>query len=209
MASPNWDEAKHPRVAAGSPPGGRWRSWEAEFKSYDEEGSDGVSEEQDKTIERLSDEAGGEDVPAAWNATMGYASMGEDVNDYLRTGTKYPKAAGVIKDLDSVFSAASLSESIRTFRGVDKWAWSDLTGKLKVGDTFEDKGYVSTSISKGLAAGYSSGGGIMTMLLPKGSKVQPLSGNKGIGEVLINRNSKFEVVAIDAVANTVVAWLKP
>jgi len=74
-------------------------------------------------------------------------------------------------------------------------------GKLKVGDTFSDKGFVSTSLSKEAINYHNSHK--LEMLVPKGSKavyVVPVSvhNKEGEEEVVLNRNSKFRVVAVDA-----------
>jgi hypothetical protein len=70
---------------------------------------------------------------------------------------------------------------------------------LRPGDTFSDKGFVSTSRSEGLAIGWARGrgGGFLRIDIPAGTKgfdVSPAN-KKGEQEVLLPRDSTFDVLS--------------
>jgi hypothetical protein len=140
--------------------------------------------------------------------TSGHRAM----NGYLRTGTymndfyvgSVASDADLdrhIKDLDSVIDSAPLLESDLTlYRGVSgKLADNLLT--LQPGDSFEDKGYSSTSYDKGIATQFSKGGATIVITESKGSKgldVDRLFDEEAFEfEVVLARNTKFTVDRVE------------
>jgi hypothetical protein len=117
---------------------------------------------------------------------------------------------GTIDSLDkAIETAPALSEELVAYRGV-KGNGLDFFDKLKVGDTWEDKGYTSTTIDAGVAQQFGGqqpyyDGLVFRMKLPAGTKGifpagyhEPLNGwtpDTTEAEFLMGRNSKFKVVA--------------
>jgi hypothetical protein len=117
---------------------------------------------------------------------------------------------GTIDSLDKAISIAPpLSEELVAYRGV-KGNGLDFFKNLKVGDTYEDKGYTSTTIDAGVAQQFGGSqpyydGLVFRMKLPAGTKGifpsgyhEPMYGwtpSMTEAEFLMPRNSKFTVVA--------------
>ena len=110
----------------------------------------------------------------------------------------------------AIKTAPPLSEEVIAYRGI-KGNGLNFFEKLKVGDVFEDKGYVSTTIDAGVAQQFGTSGSLyqglaMRLKLPAGSKGIFPSGykdqsidnwdrNASEAEFLLPRGSKFKVVA--------------
>ena len=115
---------------------------------------------------------------------------------------------GTVNSLDkAIETAPALSEELVAYRGV-KGDGSEFFKKLKVGDTYEDKAYTSTTIDPGVAQQFgitSIDGLVFRMKLPVGTKGifpsgyhEPMYGwtpSMTEAEFLIPRNSNFKVVA--------------
>lgn len=115
-----------------------------------------------------------------------------------------------IDSLDKAIEIAPpLSEELVAYRGV-KGNGLNFFEKLKVGDIFEDKGYVSTTIDAGVAQQFGGSqpyydGLVFRMKLPAGTKGifpsgyhEPMYGwtpSMTEAEFLMPRNSKFTIVA--------------
>lgn len=135
-------------------------------------------------------------------------SMYIDVNQALRKGKPIPAAdRKEMKLVDEAFSKAKTTEPMEVYRGIGP-SDSDMFANLKLGDSFQDKGFVSTSTDKDTADNFSRGD-TPTMLqinVPKGSKaisVDSMSVFKKGGmakrsenEILLNRGGSFKVLSI-------------
>lgn len=126
----------------------------------------------------------------------GYNSL----NKYLRHGEfpPYEKTPGVVIDLqnnlDNSFKNAPLvPENLVAYRAINK----DVVKDLKPGDTFRDKGFISTSISPKIVSYLDEGDLGLEIRVPKGTKgiyVEKVSRFKGEKELLLNRGTKFRVI---------------
>jgi hypothetical protein len=117
---------------------------------------------------------------------------------------------GTIDALDKAMSVApALSEELVAYRGV-KGNGLDFFDSKKVGDTWEDKAYTSTTIDPGIALRFGGSqpyydGLVFRIKLPSGTKGifpsgyhEPMYGwtpDTSEAEFLIPRNSKFKIVA--------------
>lgn len=115
-----------------------------------------------------------------------------------------------IDSLDkAIETAPALTEELVAYRGV-KGNGLDFFDKLKVGDTWQDKGYTSTTIDAGVAQQFGGqqpyyDGLVFRMKLPAGTKGifpagyhEPLNGwtpDTTEAEFLLPRNAKFKVTA--------------
>jgi len=117
------------------------------------------------------------------------------MNRFLRDGTAVEDLtpqlrSWLVRDVDEMTSAlekSSLKTELTAFRH------GDLPEGLKVGDTFVDRGFVSTSVR---ATGYDH----MEIRIPAGfhAAANPASFlGDNLGEVIIQRGSTFKVVAYD------------
>jgi hypothetical protein len=114
-----------------------------------------------------------------------------------------------IRDLDSSLGKASLPEAMTVFRGARMDA-----SQFKVGGTFSDKGFMSTSLRPTELTNFSKPavtiGGMSTdgksaiafkLTLPKGARAAGLPTNKMEMEVLVDRGSTFRITHVDRAAN--------
>lgn len=109
------------------------------------------------------------------------------INDNLRAGDPpSPKA----KKIDQAIAKSRTTQDIIVQRGA--YLKGDVVSQLKVGDTFQDKGFLSTSTAHGF------GGSVrMRILVPKGNpalSVSRISHHKGEKEVILPRNQKLKIV---------------
>lgn len=131
-----------------------------------------------------------------------------NVNQALRKGKPVPKEdRAEMKLVEEAFSKARTTEPLEVYRGIGP-SDQDMFAGLKVGDSFQDKGYTSTSTDKDTADNFSRGDNptIMQIQVPKGSKaisVDSMSVFKKGGhavrsenEILLNRGGSFKVVSI-------------
>jgi len=141
------------------------------------------------------------------------SAIGYSLNDALRDPQVSESAfKDTIEFLDrAIETAPPLREEVIAYRGV-KGNGLNFFEKLAVGDVFEDKGYVSTTIDAGVAQQFGTSGSMyqglaMRIKLPAGSKGIFPSGykdqsaenwdrNTSEAEFLLPRGSKFRVVAI-------------
>src|ERR1700682_4307494 len=126
-------------------------------------------------------------------------SMYLTVNPRLRAGKPVPKEdAKDVKLLDQAFSKAHTKEPIEVYRGIG-FTDQDMFANIKVGQSFKDGGFVSTSTDKDTAFNFARGDTptVMRVQVPAGSKaisVDALSTFKKGGhatrsenEILLNR----------------------
>jgi hypothetical protein len=141
------------------------------------------------------------------------SALGYSLNDALRDPQVSEKSfKDTIEFLDkAIETAPPLREEVIAYRGI-KGNGLNFFEKLTVGDVFEDKGYVSTTIDAGVAQQFGTSGSMyqglaMRLRLPAGSKGIFPSGykeqseanwdrNAGEAEFLLPRGSKFKVTAI-------------
>jgi ADP-ribosyltransferase exoenzyme len=142
----------------------------------------------------------------------------EEINTYLRDREGFANAMGqedknFIQShtvaIDNAFKDAPPTTAPMTvYRGVFAGQFADTLKTLQPGDTFTDKGFVSTSQNLVTAVDRSTSswgdGAKLTIEVPTGSRV--LDVNKALGdevqfpkeeEILLNRNSTFEVTKVD------------
>jgi hypothetical protein len=143
-------------------------------------------------------------VISRYESAAGYR-INEALRDPLISDDAYqPTIDALDKAMDI---APPLSEELVAYRGV-KGNGLDFFTTKKVGDTWEDKGYTSTTIDAGVAQQFASSyseGLVFRMKLPAGSKGifpagyhEPLNGwtpSTTEAEFLIPRGSKFKIVA--------------
>ena len=134
---------------------------------------------------------------------------------FWETQKTIDKASKIAKDLDILIKEApSLSTPITTFRGISEKDIADSISKLKVGDTFTDKAFVSTSLNPKIGTRFARDKGIILEIVnPAGTKgVFPIGFRAEVGkklatgpgaesEWLLPRNTTFRITAIDG--NTV------
>jgi hypothetical protein len=135
--------------------------------------------------------------------------IGYDLNEALRDDLISKDSYDLmIKGLDkAIETAPALSEELVAYRGV-KGNGLKFFETLKVGDTYQDKAYTSTTIDAGVAQQFGSSsydGLVFRMQLPAGTKGifpsgyhEPAYGwtpSMTEAEFLLPRDSKFRVVA--------------
>lgn len=122
------------------------------------------------------------------------ASAFSAINDTLRLEqTPKPATAAKIKALDQAMANARTDRDIIVYRGIGADIKTGKPVELKVGEIFTDKGYMSTSISKGSEF---SGSTKFEILLPTGSRAiyaKAVSSYPHEDELLIGRNTRFIV----------------
>jgi hypothetical protein len=141
------------------------------------------------------------------------SALGYSLNDALRDPQVSERSfKDTIEFLDkAIETAPPLREEVIAYRGI-KGNGLNFFEKLTVGDVFEDKGYVSTTLDAGVAQQFGTSGSMyqglaMRLRLPAGSKGIFSSGykdqseenwdrNANEAEFLLPRGSKFKVTAI-------------
>jgi hypothetical protein len=138
-----------------------------------------------------------------------------DINNALRGGGMDEWVRKYVKGMDKLFNSPNgkLPEATMVLRATGKsnpLHQMLLDGSLKVGDTYEDKGYVSTTIQPPGAWDWGSGKVKMHIHVPKGAKAvyvgPPPSGYSQHSteyEVILARESKMKVTGFDKSTMTV------
>ena len=124
-----------------------------------------------------------------------------DINHDLRAGQALPGNLGKIsRNMDSALERTSIPEDIVVYRGQKSAGMMEQSvddPQQAVGHVYEDKGYVST----GLEAGTGTASNFRFELeIPKGSQgalVSPFSQHAAEYELILPRNSKFEITYVD------------
>lgn len=121
----------------------------------------------------------------------GYRSVNSRLrNQPVKIGSDI-EAKQIQAGLDKSFeNAPTVPRNMVVYRGIDR----DAIKGLKPGDSFIDKGFVSTTIK---GTGEFKGGAKLEIRVPKGSKgiyVASISKYKSEREMLLNRGSKFKVI---------------
>lgn len=162
--------------------------------------------EPSKAIPPMSDDVSLDHI----NSLMEYTGNSFSVNDGLRKGKLSEKDKKVARHLDEVIASSKPTTADTTvYRGIS--ADSDFAKKLasaKVGDTFNDKAFMSTSVDKNKAKEYAQdaangepkkGGVVLEINVPKGTKTANLSGEADINsnnEVILGRDSNIKVSSV-------------
>lgn len=136
--------------------------------------------------------------------------MHEDVNVQLRHpntrklgSNSKAEAKDLIEALDYAFADSRVSNAMpkdtTLYRGIDSASQFRAFGKMKVGDTFSDKAFLSTSRKERIAdksIGQMEDAGVhLTLSVPKGTRYIG-GGRKDESEALLNRGLKWRVTEI-------------
>lgn len=122
-------------------------------------------------------------------------SSNEIINNYLRTGEvptdhKYwnkETIEKIVKKIRECSKKLSLDKDYAVYRGV-----KNLDFLPGAGETFIEKGFMSTTASKNVAERYCQHGSIIEVILPEGTNVNL---NPDDLEILLNNNSRFKVLS--------------
>lgn len=150
--------------------------------------------------EHYSKWAGGlsEQHEAAVQAYTGTEYMA--VNDHLRGFGDDEEAARLVKHLDAAIKKAPPApDDLVVYRGVARLDDAELD--FKVGQTFTDKAYMSTSMNRDVAQGFLDGDktALLEIKVPKGTRgayVDMVSDHDNEQEFLLPRATKLKIVAI-------------
>ena len=203
-AEDEFNEADHPRGQPGNagefgPGGGSKKKTENSFKTY----ANGRRDLGDLTDAVQSGELNdglGDAQEKRW-VLAGYSgsTASWDINHALRSGEKLPPVRQRTVDaLDIAMKESSLSENLAVWRALAYKSElspevKKLMDGLKPGDTFVDKGFVSTS-----AIQHRPNAEVMKILAPKGSKALIANGTfigyDGENEVVLDRGGRYEYV---------------
>lgn len=138
-----------------------------------------------------------------YNALQEYVGPGVCMNRALRAGWlglfvgkwKYSK---YIKILDSMFANHLIDKPIKVYRGFGSDG-QEILQKMKVGQVFSDRAFLSTSLNPKVAVGFAHGRHrvmrIMRIALPRGSEAIHV-GRVGEYEVILPRNIKLRLLDI-------------
>lgn len=140
----------------------------------------------------------GDEIDALAKYTGSYY---REINNYLRSGRKYKDKDHdkFTKTMDSAFRKLKTDKAYYSLRKLDKSVFSNLFGddtSKWVGQIFNDKGYVSSSVSSDGFYGEIN----LCIRVPKGASaayVESISSFKSEEELLLNRDSSFRIVAVE------------
>lgn len=112
------------------------------------------------------------------------------LNDKLRAGSTTEEELRLA--MDSLLDAHPASRDMRVYRGLSGERSHDLFSKMDPGDRFVDRGFISTS-----AEFDSAKRGTVTFEIdvPKGYPAAPIGGQSAESEVLLRRDTMFEIVS--------------
>jgi hypothetical protein len=143
-----------------------------------------------------------------------YQSSGyRTINGCLRGEEKADsETRGTIKKMDSLLEKSQTKEDVTAYRGVDEKTFEKLSGEgMK---SFQDKGFVSTSLNSGFAKTYAEeNGGTIKIEVPKGTNAyflnnRYLSTMKHEHELLLSRGKTFEIKSVDSKTRTITVRIK-
>lgn len=114
--------------------------------------------------------------------------------------------------IDSSFKKFKNPKTTTVWRGLSTDGFdAGLKGKLKVGATYTDKGYMSATFDQEIAKKYATGI-VLQIALPKGKSTGAYIGNlsdwKIEKEYLIKHGSQFKVTAVDDLGDNKLVSLK-
>ncbi len=172
----DWSEAEHPRDEAGrfSNAGSAVRVPDHHFE-----------EMKRSAISKMS----AAEVQASYRYT---GSAFRAINKNLRDGAEQTARDTVaIKDLDGIMARAIIDRDVLVYRG----ASNDFTFQKKVGDSYTDLGFVSTSVDPSRAFVKET---TLVITLPRGTRAEAIpSDATSEKEVLIDRGTKFVITKIE------------
>lgn len=116
------------------------------------------------------------------------------INRSLRTGEKLSELnAKRLEHLDSMIARSSSPNDVTVLRGENNKERFGSLAKLKPGDVYTDKGYLSTTAGSKIDDAF-VGDVEMHIVVPKGSQAAPLPSLKaGERELLLPRNNRYRV----------------
>lgn len=124
------------------------------------------------------------------------------INEFLRTGNvrdadKHEAALETIAELEKMLTRSTTLQPMSLYRGVSGVDYS----KLKVGESFTEKAFSSTSFDESVARTFAGNGGtVFEISVPAGGKAF-IIGEGGFGnheqEVLLAANSEYKITAIN------------
>lgn len=117
------------------------------------------------------------------------ATTYKQMNGALRTG----KTNSLVAGMDDAFKEGSVSLNGRTlYRGISN---QKVVEGLKVGATYTDKGFSSTSLDKDMSLKFSGKKGALIEITPK-TQTKGLQGEPNENEVILNRGTGIKVTSI-------------
>lgn len=203
----DFDEGKHKRDDSGrfSKSGGGGKSSKSSGGSSKTEKKASPKE----AIPPISDDVSLDHI----NSLMAYTGNSSSINGGLRNGKLSERDKKIVKHLDEVISSAKPTKADTTvYRGIT--ADSDFAKKLasaKEGEVISDKAFMPTSVNKSKALEYArdagdagskkgkSGGVVMEINVPKGTKTINLSGESDVNsneEVILGRGTSVKVTSV-------------
>lgn len=158
-------------------------------------------------------------TPKEQQAIDDYYHMSFDINSMARTGDTYagkgtPEYKKAVKEeikvLEKALDRAELPENLVLYRGASfealgyKLSIFDPKPSLQelkalVGKEFVDKGFMSTSLSEEVGEAFSAGALKLKLYAPKGTKgayISPKGDPNREREVLLQRNTRFQVLDV-------------
>ena len=143
-----------------------------------------------------------------------YSKNYGDMNIWLRGLDKHASKAtkAEIKSIDTAFKRFKNPKATTVWRGLSTDGFkAGLTGKLRVGATYRDKGYMSATFDQEIAKKYGTGI-VLEITLPKGKSTGAYIGNlsdwKIEKEYLIKHGSRFKVTGIADLGDNKLVSLK-
>ena len=121
------------------------------------------------------------------------------INKVLREGLQIPEVLHEAERLAGAISLGVAPVDMRLFRGING-GYAETIGKLRAGQTFTDRGFVSMSLDQPTARGFGADGIMLEIVVPKGYKgvsyihnIPVVSHNEY--EMLMNRGTRFRVLS--------------
>lgn len=161
-----FDESKHRRAPKGTHEGGQFTS--GEWHNVNEDDFEVLGDLTADELDELRDETIYKPKLEEIDAITAYCDKSyEDINAALRAGEEV-EAAGIVDQMDTLFSRADLKRDIATFREASP-GFAQTLKTLAPGDRIQDDGFTSTSTNPGIQVRWGSGTK-MKILIPKGSQ---------------------------------------
>lgn len=194
-----WDEDLHPRDATGKFTNGAGGEFPAKVGGNPDIARAMLPRYRDWAYKQLTYEE--------QTAMVRYTDSSSRYNDYLRGKIDIleDRDKDVIDRITSALNKAETDREYVTFRGIYAGAIGDsppVLADLQVGDSFQDKAFVSTSLDAHTASGWARGpeGVLFRITMPEGSHAAYVSALGIVArtedEMLIQRNSTFEVTKV-------------
>lgn len=165
----------------------------APISKYTDEAREAYKLKQEAFFNKLSN--------PEFEAIKDYQGPGyERINTHLRkpdkdaTEFKKENLAATIKHIDKAIEKAKMDVDTLTYRGTRK----DLVSKLKPGDVFQDKGYMSVTEDPRVMHNFShTGGNLFHIEIPKDMVGAHISYHGNEQEILLPRGTKIQIISIE------------